>query len=125
MDRCDKTAFIDARERLATRAVFTPYDESRALVVVTDASEAGGAAFLAHPVGDGSRIDYVDIIARAWDKRAVMLRIATRKWPHMLRARFFTWSTDSKSMADAVKSPRVSPQRLVRSVKAELSEFGF
>jgi hypothetical protein len=102
------------------------------VVIVTDASAIGGGAVLGHPNTATGDVDVVDMLSHKFsdaetrypvaERELLMLRIAALAghWHHRLRGRTVYWATDSKPMAQLLRSARLSNRQRLRTTVLDL-----
>jgi hypothetical protein len=125
-------AFDALRAALANPRALVPFDPTRPVVIVTDASAIGGGAVLGHPNTATGDVDVVDMLSHKFsdaetrypvaERELLMLRIAALAghWHHRLRGRTVYWATDSKPMAQLLRSARLSNRQRLRTTVLDL-----
>jgi hypothetical protein len=125
-------AFEALKAALHNTRALVPFDASRPVVLITDASAVGGGAVLGHPNAATGGIDVVDMMSHKLtdtetrypvaERELLMLRIAALAdhWAPYLRGRTVFWVTDSKPMAQLLRSARLSDRQRLRSTILDL-----
>jgi len=128
-----EVAFIRSKELCESPEVCAPFDPTRHLFVLTDASAVGGSVIFAHLSLNESHFELINTFSMRWNQAQkayhasqgefVMLRYALEKAPELMCGRPLFWVCDTLTMAQAMKSLHVSPSPRVRRTLAELSEL--
>ena len=124
-------AFVLLKKLLAEPRALIPFDATRALLCITDASSVGGGAILAHVSLDGKGIDVIDALAHHFtaaeqvyatqERELALMRMAAERWSEYMVGRAVYWLTDCKPMAQMLSSAHVSDKQRIRTTALDLA----
>jgi len=120
-------AFERCKALLMSPEVLTPFDPDRKLLLITDASEQGGAVVFAHMSLDGTHVQIIDVFTHRWTSaeqqyhasqgELMMLRLANERAPHLMVGRTVFLVCDSQIMAQSLNRLNSSTSmRVIRTV---------
>lgn len=125
--------FEVAKSLLTSADIVVPFDESRPIIVLTDWSVGGIGVALCHLSQDETRFEIIEVFSRAnssAERNYVTqagelqgLRVAVKRFPHLLRQRRFYWATDASTMTTFLHGARTSDSVRIRRTSVELQDL--
>ncbi len=121
--------------RVADARSLSPFDPARQAFVISDASDMGCGALLAHLDQAYSQLLVVDAFSHRFtpaelnyptvEQEAVAIRIAAERWRHYLRGRKVIVACDNQSVVELLQNAATSSNARLRSTASELLDFDF
>ena len=124
-------AFDDGKRVLQSPEIVVPYDETRALYLLSDWSKLGKCVVLAHLAPSNTHFEIVEVLSQAntkaesnysaVDGEIVNIRLALKAFGHILRRGKFYWVIDSKIAQQSLASLRTSTSARMQRTRFELN----
>ena len=130
-----EAAFFEVRRALADPAVLYAFDETKPLVVLTDASNLGASCLFMQlhvdEVTGKPVLRLVNALCHTFsaaernyttaEQELAALRAGRQRLPHLFIGRCIIWLTDNTSVAELLQSARVSKRKRLRTTWADLT----
>jgi hypothetical protein len=129
------TAFNVVKDTASKPETLVPFDETRQVFLLCDASDDGYGAWLCHLAPDTNRLQPIDIFSGAWtaaqrnytvpEKEAAALRLCCERWRYELLGRTTIVLCDNNAVVQLLANGTTSKAARVRNTIADMIGFDF
>ncbi len=129
------TAFNVVKDTASKPETLVPFDETRQVFLLCDASDDGYGAWLCHLAPDTNRLEPIDIFSGAWtaaqrnytvpEKEAAALRLCCERWRYELLGRTTIVLCDNNAVVQLLANGTTSKAARVRNTIADMIGFDF
>jgi hypothetical protein len=128
-------AFNVVKDTASKPETLVPFDETRQVFLLCDASDDGYGAWLCHLAPDTNRLQPIDIFSGAWtaaqrnytvpEKEAAALRLCCERWRYELLGRTTIVLCDNNAVVQLLANGTTSKAARVRNTIADMIGFDF